>query len=334
MREECKYFQQGDCRFGKNCKYLHVRRTALIDPPAWIHSCFPDVDTYEISPDEARLRFLASPGTFQSEWDDLFIHNYFALCKKLDSLLLDSRVGSFTERCVDIRDRRNLSKLVPVFDHKRLSEEIDARNREKRQQAADQRRSAADNRRHESYYAPARQDYVSSRVASDSARGRDDTMHRRDTRSWDYGDPGGRTLRDVDRREYSPRAGYYRDNVQTKDTVYRPHRDRQNGRGPQTYGRYHPRNMDSREDVLYASRGPDTREGYRGQYRGRPRRDDYGYDERGRGSAGRAGDRGRRDDSSSRQHSRRDEDTAVDLMQDDVVIDEFLPNDGTEEFEL
>lgn len=342
MREECKYFLRGSCRFGKKCKYLHVRRTALIDPPAWIHSCFPEVDTYEISPDEARLRFLASPSTFQREWDDLFIHNYFALCKKLDTLLQDSKVGSFTERCVDIRDRRNLSRLVPVFDHRRLSEEIDVRNIEKRQQTAGQRRSAVDHRQPADYYASSRQDYVQNRVASDSVRDRDDMPHSRDTQIRDYGDPGGRMQRDTDRREYSQRSGYYRDNVQTKDVVYRPHRDRQDGRGAQTYGRPRSRNTDDREDTMHFSRGgPGTRDRYRNQYRSmpsaersKPRRDSYGYDERDRSSVGRMSNRGWMDDSNGRQHNRHNEDTTVDLLQDDVVIDEFLPNDDTEEFEL
>lgn len=331
MREECKYFLQGSCRFGKNCKYLHVRRTALIDPPAWIHSCFPEVDTYEISPDEARLRFLASPSTFQREWDDLFIHNYFALCQKLDTLLCDSRVGSFTERCVDIRDRRNLNKLVPVFDHKRLSEEMDARNREKQQRAAGQRRSAVDRRQSVDHYADTRQNYDQSRVTGDNnARGRDALHHRRgSTRNWDYGDPGGRLLRDIDGREYSQRSGYYRDNVQVKDTTYRPYRDGQNGRGSHMYGKHQPRNIDDREDNMYFSR-----EGYRSQNRNRSRRNDYGYEERGRGSSGRPSDKGWKNDSSGRQRNIRDEDTTVDLMQDDVVINEFLPNDDTEEFEF
>lgn len=166
MREECRHFLQGNCRFGKNCRYLHIRRTALIDPPQWIHSCFPDVKTHEISPDEARLRFLESPSTFAKEWDDLFMHNYFALCEKLDSLLVDAKVASFTNRCVDIREPRNLSKIVAPFDHEGVTNAIDTRNKAKRKHkppshARDDRdhSGAADYRRDQHAYPPRRSDY-------------------------------------------------------------------------------------------------------------------------------------------------------------------------------
>lgn len=333
MKEECKYFLQGNCRFGKNCKYLHIRRTALIDPPSWVHSCCPDVDTVEIHPDEARLRFLESPNKFLEEWDDLFLHNYFSLCQKLDCLLLGSKVGSFTQRCVDIRSKRNLDRLVPVFNHNRLLNEIDFRNNEKRKPAYE-RQQFIEIEDHNGYPGAYGKEFLEH---NDWKRGQEhaskDAKPPRDTRDrerkqvyenkhrYNRGYTAG-YARNRDSRDYNQRAEYSK-----KPEFLRGHwtksREDTSGPGPQGDGRnirpggYYPPGSDRSR----------TRKDYEDkQYRNRDSR--YG------GNTGPGHRKGRGDHKDTNYYKDMHEASSVDLTRDDVVIDEFLPNNEPEDFEF
>ncbi|KAF7683869.1 hypothetical protein TCON_0925 [Astathelohania contejeani] len=126
MKKLCRYFQEGKCRFGKNCKYEHTTITNVVDPPRWILSCYKDdivsLETLDISYEEVRARFYdlySIPNgleTFASEWDGVYKHNYFKICEYINYLCGMGNVCSYTERAVDLRQQNNLGAFLGVYN--------------------------------------------------------------------------------------------------------------------------------------------------------------------------------------------------------------------------
>lgn len=88
------------------CKLHHP--TWLLDPPEWIHSKILD-GMIEFSMEEIRLHFLKSPTTFFSDWDNLYMNNYFIIYDKLNSM---NKPISMSQRYFDLRRMNH----PPMFD--------------------------------------------------------------------------------------------------------------------------------------------------------------------------------------------------------------------------
>ncbi|KCZ77693.1 hypothetical protein H311_01293 [Anncaliia algerae PRA109] len=83
------------------CRNQHP--TWLLDPPLWIHSqVLPGM--IELSYEEVRLSFMNSPATFFTDWDNLYLNNYFIIFDKLNSM---HKPISMSQRYFDIRRINN-----------------------------------------------------------------------------------------------------------------------------------------------------------------------------------------------------------------------------------
>lgn len=102
MRNVCRFFMEGKCKFGLKCKYDHVRYTSLVDPPQWIYSSYSGLDMVEISPEEVRFALMC--GDMKEMLDNFWISNYMAVCGEMDLLGSDARVESVSNRHVDPRE--------------------------------------------------------------------------------------------------------------------------------------------------------------------------------------------------------------------------------------
>lgn len=102
MRNPCRFFLEGKCKFGSKCKYDHVRYTSIVDPPQWIYSSYKGLDMVEISPEEVRFAMMC--GDTKEVLDSFWIKNYMVLCGQMDLLESDARIESVTNRYVDPRE--------------------------------------------------------------------------------------------------------------------------------------------------------------------------------------------------------------------------------------
>ncbi|CAD26467.1 hypothetical protein [Encephalitozoon cuniculi GB-M1] len=117
MRNVCRFFIEGKCKFGSKCKYDHVRYTSLVDPPQWIYSSYRGLDLMEISPEEVRFALMC--GDMKEVLDNFWIGNYMALCGEMDLLESDARIASVSNRHVDPRE--NPDVFMAPFDVDRVS---------------------------------------------------------------------------------------------------------------------------------------------------------------------------------------------------------------------
>lgn len=101
MKNLCRFFLEGKCKFGSKCKYDHVRFSSLVDPPQWIYSSYNGLDMMEISPEEARFALMC--GDMKEVLDNFWIKNYVVVCNEMDMLERDARIESVTNRYVDAR---------------------------------------------------------------------------------------------------------------------------------------------------------------------------------------------------------------------------------------
>ncbi|KAG5860589.1 hypothetical protein KMI_01g02300 [Encephalitozoon hellem] len=128
MKNVCRFFLEGKCKFGSKCKYDHVRYTSLVDPPQWIYSSYRGLDVMEISPEEVRFALMC--GDMKEVLDNFWIGNYIALCGEMDLLESDARIESVSNRYVDLRESPDV--FMAPFDVDRVLSTI----RQMREQGA------------------------------------------------------------------------------------------------------------------------------------------------------------------------------------------------------
>ncbi|ADM12092.1 uncharacterized protein Eint_081600 [Encephalitozoon intestinalis ATCC 50506] len=128
MKNVCRFFIEGKCKFGSKCKYDHVRYTSLVDPPQWIYSSYRGLDLMEISPEEVRFALMC--GDMKEVLDNFWIGNYMTLCAEMDFLESDARIESVSNRYVDPRE--NPDVFMSPFDVSRVLNTI----RQMREQGA------------------------------------------------------------------------------------------------------------------------------------------------------------------------------------------------------
>jgi len=116
MRNVCRFFLEGKCKYGAKCKYEHVQYSGLVDPPQWIYSCYGGLDMTEISPEEARFALMC--GDMKETLDNFWIGNYMVLCSEMDFLEAEARVESLTNRYADMR--MNPDVFMAPFDVDRV----------------------------------------------------------------------------------------------------------------------------------------------------------------------------------------------------------------------
>lgn len=142
---ECVYFSRGHCRFGARCRNKHVKRTELLNPPAWILSNYQDgemeikCETYSF--EEVRYTFYEAMKRGEKAVE-MCIDNWNAVvnaargmyCKRLAETLEGATYSEgLSERTVDIRDPANAPLFIgPIVQRREafLEPEYNYQNRD------------------------------------------------------------------------------------------------------------------------------------------------------------------------------------------------------------
>lgn len=128
---ECRYFEKGECRFGRKCRYKHVKKSWLLDPPAWFIGSYRDKDftteSTAYSFEEIRWGFYLAKLQgeealfhFFQHWNLCIAASVSNIAAAIDALIAKSDCNDISgplERTLDIRRPESLAQLIsPVQD--------------------------------------------------------------------------------------------------------------------------------------------------------------------------------------------------------------------------
>lgn len=210
MRNVCRFFLEGKCKFGSKCKYDHVRYTSLVDPPQWIYSSYRGLDMMEISPEEVRFAMMC--GDTKEVLDNFWIKNYTVLCDEMDLLEKDARIESVTNRYVDLRKHPDV--FMAPFDTDRVLNTI--------YQMREQRGNVFQDRRHVPQGGYGRE----GRSGGQSFEREYKTQH--------YKPGGSQSNRLYDRQEH---GGWNKDSSYDRKDSRKPKKEEEHGQGTWNHSR-------------------------------------------------------------------------------------------------
>ncbi|KAI5172278.1 hypothetical protein NEFER03_1392 [Nematocida sp. LUAm3] len=119
---ECKYFNEGRCNYGNNCRYPHVVKSSLLDPPSWLLTGYTENNThilgeFSYSFEEVRYSYYLakregeeSLKNFFIQWNSMLMQAHTEYSNRITSLFSahertkNAKVGSPSGRPVDLRD--------------------------------------------------------------------------------------------------------------------------------------------------------------------------------------------------------------------------------------
>ncbi|EOB11246.1 hypothetical protein NBO_1358g0003 [Nosema bombycis CQ1] len=124
MKNLCRNYLSGSCRYGDRCRFIHPKTTSLLDPPSWIYTNVynnpTNLNCLEISTDEVRYSLLINDT--RKILDDIWFDNYSKMYKSLNEIC---RVGvgrSTSNRVIDLRSKPEVFNLP--FDLGRVEQKI------------------------------------------------------------------------------------------------------------------------------------------------------------------------------------------------------------------